>query len=302
MGQNRHATDLQRDAPEDLREEAPAPDGTKTALMSAVGLMTESRFPARARRQVELVRVSALRQLKARYRGTTLGVLWSFANPLLMTALYTLIFGTAFASYYNGSTSRYVFSAFVGVVVVTFFTQSTSEALGTVVANGGLLNKISLDPETFPIAAIAANAYQQALTTFPLILILSAALTHDPRRIALVPVVLCGIVALCAGAGLALAALYVFFRDLSYLWGVAAFVIWMTCPVFYPAALVPVAVRPFLSVNPVGLGIGALREVTLGIGPIDYGAIAGFLFAALVSVAVGHALFRTLRHEFMNLL
>ena len=165
-----------------------------------------------------------------------------------------------------------------------------------------MLNKIALDPETFPIAAIAANAYQQALTTFPLIVILSAVVTHDPRRIVLVPVVLCGVVALCAGVGLALAALYVFFRDLSYLWNVASFVIWMTCPVFYPAALVPATVRPFLAVNPVGLGIGALREVTIATGAVDYGAIAGFLVAALLIVVLGHVLFRTLRHEFMNLL
>ena len=61
--------------------------------------------PLWSRRQLELVRMSAIRQLKGRYRGTALGVLWSFANPLLMTGLYTVLFGTAFASYYGGSTN-----------------------------------------------------------------------------------------------------------------------------------------------------------------------------------------------------
>jgi len=253
-------------------------------------------------RHIELVRISALRQLKARYRGTSLGVLWSFANPLLMTALYTVIFGTAFASYYGGSISRYVFSAFVGVVVVTFFTQATNEALGAVVANGGLLNKIALDSETFPVAAIAANAYQQLVTTVPIMLILSAVLTHDPIRVILVPVVFAAVVALCAGIGLALAAGYVFFRDLLYLWGVFGFVIWMTCPVFYPAALVPVTVRPLLSVNPVGMAIGALREVALGRGAIDFGTIGRFVLIAAVIAGLGHAIFRRLRREFMDLL
>jgi lipopolysaccharide transport system permease protein len=270
--------------------------------MSAADHLTSFPSPAGIRRQFELVRMSAVRQLKSRYRGTSLGVLWSFANPLLMTALYTVIFGTAFASYYGGSISRYVFSAFVGVVVVTFFSQATTEALGTVVANGGLLNKIALDSETFPVAAIAANAFQHLVTTFPIILVLSAVLTHDPIRVLLVPVVLVGVVALCAGVGLVLAALYVFFRDLAYLWGVFAFVIWMTCPVFYPAALVPVTVRPLLSVNPVGMGIGALREVALGRGPLDYNLIAAFIVVAAASALIGHAIFRSLRHEFMDLL
>jgi len=253
-------------------------------------------------RQFELVRMSAIRQLKARYRGTALGVLWSFANPLLMTALYTALFGTAFASYYGGSTHRYLFSVFVGVVVVTLFLQATGEALVTVVANGGLLNKIALDPETFPVAAIMANVFQQLVTTFPVILLLAAVVTHDPVRVLLVPFVLAAVVALCAGFGIALSALYVFFRDLSYLWGIVGFFFWMTSPVFYPAALVPAGVRPLLSLNPIGLGIAALREVTLGKGPIDLGVVGMFLLISVVALVAGHLIFRSLRRDFMDLL
>ena len=164
-----------------------------------------------SRRHIDIIRMSAIRQLKTRYRGTVLGVLWSFGNPLLMTILYTALFGHAFASYYGGSTNRYMFSAFIGVAVVTFFSQATTEALSSVVANGGLLNKIAIDAETFPIAAIAANSYQQILTTFPMIIVLTAVITHDPVRIALAPVVLAAIIALVGGFGVGLAALYVFF-------------------------------------------------------------------------------------------
>jgi ABC-type polysaccharide/polyol phosphate export permease len=259
-------------------------------------------WPLRSRREIDLVRMSAVRLLKSRYRGTSLGVLWSFANPLLMTALYTVIFGTAFKAYYGGSTSRYVFSAFVAVTVMGFFLQATGEALGTVVANGGLLNKIALDAEMFPYAAIAANVFQQSVTSFPVVLVLAALITHDPVRVALVPVVLIGIVALAAGFGLALAALYVFFRDLAYLWGIFGFVFWITSPVFYPAALVPIAVRPYLAVNPVAMGIGALREVALGQGRIEYGLIGEFMLVSIVVGVVGHALFRALRRDFMDLL
>jgi ABC-type polysaccharide/polyol phosphate export permease len=255
-----------------------------------------------AHRAFEMIRMSALRLLKTRYRGTALGVLWSFANPLLMTGLYATIFGTAFSSYYGGSIVRYVFSAFVGVAVVIFFSQATTEALVAVVSNGGLLNKIALDSETFPLAAMAANAFQQALTTFPVILLMSVLLTHDPIRVLLVPVVYAGVLVLCAGFGLTLAALYVFFRDLLYLWTVISFVIWMTCPVFYPAALVPERIRAWLTYNPVGLGIGALREVALGRGPIDYHLVAVFVLVAALCAVCGHVLFRVLHRDFMDLL
>jgi len=255
-----------------------------------------------SRRQLDIIRMSAIRQLKARYRGTFLGVLWSFANPILMTVLYTVLFGTAFKAYYGGSFVRYLFSVFVAVVVVTFFSQGTAEALTAVVSNGGLLNKIAIDSETFPIAAIAANAFQQAITTFPLIVILAAVITHDPWRVILAPIVLASLLALVAGFGLALSALFVFFRDLSYLWGVVSFIFWMTSPVFYPAALVPERVRPWFEINPVGLSIAAIREVTLQQGPIDVMLITKCVFSSLLILFVGHSIFRATRKHFMDLL
>lgn len=254
------------------------------------------------RRQFDIVRMSAIRQLKTRYRGTFLGVLWSFANPILMTALYTTLFGTAFSKYYGGSVIRYVFSAFVAVLVVTFFSQATADSLVSVVSNGGLLNKISVDPETFPVASIAANAFQQAITTFPIIIVLTAVITRDPLRVALAPIVLIALVALVAGFGLALSAFFVFFRDLSHLWGVISFIFWMTSPVFYPADLVPANFRPWFEINPVGLAIAALRDVSLGRGPIDALLVAKFLLMSGIFLIIGHSIFRANRRHFMDLL
>ena len=178
-------------------------------------------------------------------------------------------------------------SAFVGVLVVTFFSQGTSEALSSVVSNGGLLNKIAVEPEIFPIAAIAANVFQQTITTFPIIVVLTAVLTHDPIHVALVPVVLIALVALVAGFGLALSALFVF---------------WMTSPVFYPAALVPEKVRPWFEINPVGLAIAALRDVVLGRGPVDMVLIGKFVLIAAVFASLGHVIFSANRRHFMDLL
>ena len=246
--------------------------------------------------------MSAVRQLKARYRGTFLGVLWSLANPILMTVLYSVLFGTAFSSYYGHSVPRYVFSVFVAVVVVTFFAQASAETLASVVSNGGLLNKIAVDPETFPIAAMVSNTFQQCITTFPIILLMTALITHDVVRFLLAPIMLAALVALVCGIGLALAAAYVFFRDLSYLWGVVSFVFWMTSPVFYPAALVPERVRFWFEVNPIGLGISSLREVALGSGAIDFLLLLKFLVVSAICLIGGHALFRMKRRQFMDLL
>lgn len=249
-----------------------------------------------------LVRIAAMRSLKVRYRGSALGVLWSFGNPLMMTAVYTVLFGTAFAKYYDGSVTRYLLSVFVGLVVVTFFMNSTNEALVTVVANGGTLNKIAVAPAVFPLASVAANLFQQLMTTFPVLFLISIVVTGDPVRIVLLPVMLLALTLLSTGFALALAALFVFFRDLAHLWGIVGFILWLTSPLFYPPQVVPVHVRVWFSINPVGQMIGAIREVVLGTGPIRFETIGIALAWGIVAMAVGALIFRQTRSAFMDLL
>lgn len=255
------------------------------------------------RREIELIRMTALRSLKVRYRGTALGVLWSFANPILMTALYTAIFGSAFKTFYGGSLLAYSASAFVGVVVLTFFLQATAESLLSVVSNASLLNKIAVPREVFPLATIASNAFQQCVTTFPALLLISIVLGHDPLRIVLLPFVLASVLAVSAGFGLALAALFVFFRDLPHLWTIVGFVLWLTSPVFYPAELVPANVRPWLSVNPIGYVMTATRDLVLPVhGPLHVATVLGSLFVGAFSLIAGWMLFRLTAPDFMDLL
>lgn len=252
-------------------------------------------------RIAELVRISAFRALKIRYRGTALGIIWSFANPVLLTTVYTLIFGTAFSHYYGGSVVRYILSAFVGLAVVTFFLNATGEALATVVANGLLLNKLPVPPVIFPVAAVVSNVFQQLVTTFPIVFLISIVMTRDPVRVALVPVVLIAVILLVSGFSLALSALYVFFRDLPHLWGIVGFILWMTSPLFYPVQFVPANVRPYYDLNPIGVSITALREVALQRGPLHLHEIGFALIAGIVSLAIGAAIFRATRRDFMDL-
>jgi ABC-type polysaccharide/polyol phosphate export permease len=258
--------------------------------------------PLRSRRIVDLVRISAMRALKVRYRGTVLGILWSFANPVLMTTIYSSIFGTAFSKYYDGSVTRYVVSAFVGLVVVTFFLSATNESLQAIVGGGSLLNKIALPPLVFPLSAVAANVFQHAVTAFPIVFVLSIVLTHDPLRVLLVPFVLAAIVMLTAGFSIALSVLFVFFRDLPHVWNIVGFVLWLTSALFYPAQLVPANMRFWYGLNPVGQAISALREVAINRGPIDFNPIVATVFAGALALAAGAWLYRITRRELMDLL
>ena len=240
--------------------------------------------------------------LKVRYRGSILGVYWSLSNPLLMTLIYTAIFGTAFASYYGGSIVNYVLAVFTGLAVLNFFSQTTSTALPSVVGNGGLLNKIALPPSIFPVATIAAGTFQMCVGVLPLLMVVAAVTSHSPLNVIALLVPMIALILLSLGFALAVSAAYVYFRDLSYIYELVIFVIWFTSPIFYPAAIVPAAVRVYLKFNPLATIIECVRQIALsGMRPSVH-IMAYALLAGAVSALVGIGFYAANRRGFMDLI
>lgn len=253
----------------------------------------------------ELIAVLAGRELKVRYRGSFLGVYWSLFNPLMMTALYAVIFGSAFKEYYHDSLWQYTLAAFTGLTVIHFFNGSTSQALSSIVNNGSLLNKVKLPVSVFPISIIIANTFQLLVGMFPLLLLVT--ILVSPRASSLVniiaiPLPLLALVAISTGMGLLVSSLYVFFRDLPFLYELVQFVLMMSSPIFYPAKIVPPSIRPFLELNPLYPVIESLRQIVLSGNAPDIFSIFRSLLSGLIILAIGWICFHWLRPKFMDLL
>ncbi len=253
-------------------------------------------------RYSELLHVLVSRNLKVRYRGSFLGVYWSLLNPLIMTGLYTAIFGATFASYYDNSILNYMLAALTGLVVINFFSASTSQALSSVVANGSLLNKIRLPVSIFPVSMIAANVFQFAVGTFPLLAIITLVNTKSLVSLLALFFPFLALVLVSMGVGFLMSALYVFFRDLPYFYELVSFMIWISSPVFYPAAIVPPQVKQFLRLNPLAPIIESLRQITLSGTSPDLSLIWGALLSGIIILSIGWTCFQLWRHQFMDLL
>ena len=178
----------------------------------------------------ELLQVLVTKNLKARYRGSFLGIYWSLLNPAIMTGLYAAIFGTAFSSYYQDSVINYMLAAFTGLVVINFFSASTSQALPSIVSNGTILNKIRLPISAFPISTVAANIFQFATAVLPLLIIITLINSRSLLNVLALLLPLLALVLVCTGIGLLISSLYVFFRDLPYFYELVVFVLWMSSP------------------------------------------------------------------------
>lgn len=257
---------------------------------------------SRQNRYLELVHVLVERSLKTRYRGSILGVYWSLLNPLIMTGVYTAIFGTAFAEYFNNSVLNYVFAAFTGLIVINFFSASTSQALSSVVSSSSLLNKIELPVSVFPVSAIIANVFQFVMGAFPLLLILTIVISQNIYNIFLLPIPFISLTLICLGIGFITSSLYVFFRDLPYFYELVVFIFWISSPIFYPAEIVPDRVRPFLALNPLSPIIETTRQITLSDQSPSFYLLGSTLLSGLIIFGVGYSFFYYCRPRFMDML
>jgi len=250
----------------------------------------------------ELLHVLVSRNLKTRYRGSFLGVYWSLLNPLIMTLLYTAIFGAAFASYYGDSILNYVLAAFTGLVVINFFSASTSQALVSVVSNGALLNKISLPASIFPVSMVTANIFQFSVGALPLLAVITWINSQSIVNIVALLFPFLALILVCTGIGFLVSALYVFFRDLPYFYELVVFVLWISSPVFYPAAIVPPQVKQFLGLNPLASIIESLRQIALSQSLPNWGLIGNALLSGIIILSLGWVCFQLWRSQFMDLL
>ncbi len=253
-------------------------------------------------RYLELLRVLVERNLSARYRGSLLGIYWSLLNPLVMTIVYTLIFGATFKEDYNDSVVNYVLAVFTGSVVIQFFSASTSQALMSIVGNGGLLNKIKLPVSIFPVSTIAANLFQFSVAILPLLVVITLATSKSLLNVLVLLIPITSLMLVCIGVGFFVSTLYVFFRDLPYFYELITFFLFIGTPIFYPASIIKGRAEIILKINPIAPIIENIRQISLFGDTPDLKTALETLLIGIIFLSIGWAWFRIRRADFMDLL
>lgn len=250
----------------------------------------------------DLVHELTSQNVSNRYRGSALGVLWSLLNPLTMTIVYVTVFGSLFKKYYAGSPYQYAMSVLIGLLVVTFFSQSTSQALAAVVANAALLQKVRVPFAVFPTSAIAMQVVQFVTAALPLLVLITVFASRNILHIVLLFVPILALFLLAQGVGLLASVAYVYFRDFSYVYDMVLFVLWATSPIFYPVAILPPRARTLLLFNPLYPIMDSLRGLALRSGPPDWLELAAAVSIGAAALALGAGVFRFARRGVMDLL
>lgn len=204
-----------------------------------------------------LIQILVLRELKARYRGTFLGFLWSFVNPLILMAIYVLVFSI----YLRMDMENYPVFLLCGILPWAWFSSGLSEATFSIIGNGGLIKKVYLPSEIFPLVYIGSNMMHYLLS-IPILLILIVSFGMKPSwPLLLLPFVFLIQFIFTYSLALILSSLAVQFRDLLYVVPNLLMIWFFLTPIFYPMTMVPEKYRALVDFNPMAHLIMAYQDI-----------------------------------------
>jgi ABC-type polysaccharide/polyol phosphate export permease len=236
-----------------------------------------------------LIRMMVRRDFVSRYRKSVLGVLWSLLNPLLTMLVMTMVFSYIFARQIENF-PVYLLS---GQIIFGFFSESTNQAMGSVISSGAIIRKVYVPKYIFPLVRIISSLVNLMFSFIAFLIVFLVTRAPFHWTMMLIPIPIIYVFVFSLGIGLLLSSLSVFFRDLSYLYGIFLTLLMYLTPLFYPVEILPARLLPFMGFNPMYQFIDYFRNLVL------HGTIPGlWTNAVCIGFSLGALCFGT--YSFMS--
>lgn len=253
----------------------------------------------------ELIGILAKREVQARYRGALMGKLWLFVNPMLMLAIYTLVFRFIFkAKWPNAPDADFVFAQllFVGLIIHSFAAEVLNRSTSLILHHSNYVKKVK-----FPLEILSWIVMESALThALVSFLILCVFLLISSFILSvtwlLLPIIIFPFCLFLTGVSWYIAVLGVYFRDLDQIVGLLVTALLFLSPVFYSVESAPAFLQPYLLLNPLTIVIEQSRQVLIfGRIPDMQNLMLYYIFALAVFVS-GYHFFNKLRRGFADVI
>ena len=234
------------------------------------------------------------RQVSTRYRGSVLGFLWTLLNPLLLMAVYSLVF-TVYARVAMDNYGAFVFT---GLLPWLWFSSSLTEGANSIVGNASLITKSMFPPEVLPVVSVLSGFLNFLFALPVLFLVLFIAGLPPTLPVLMLPVLLLLQSVMILGLVFLLAALNTQYRDVQHLLGNLLTFWFFLCPILYPISNVPERFRSLHSLNFMGELVVAYQDVLFHGRVPDWHSLAALAVVALALLLVGEWQFRRVRDSF----
>lgn len=242
-----------------------------------------------------LLRELIKRDISGKYKDSTLGMFWSFLNPLLSMIVLTMVFSLIFA----GSIENFPVYLLSGKLLFDLYGNATSGAMNSIKDNSEIINKIYVPKYMFAVGIICSEFVNFLISLIVLIAVMIA--TGAPFHFSLVysPIPIFFLLVLTMGIGLILATATTFFTDIKYLYGVLIMLLSFMTPLFYPIEIIPQQYMTAFTLNPLYAAVSSFRDIVLGgtfpaTGPLVY-----LIITSIVSLVIGIFVFNKYQDKFV---
>jgi lipopolysaccharide transport system permease protein len=242
----------------------------------------------------ELIRILTVSDLKIKYQSSVLGFAWSLLNPLLTMLVLYFVFSKAFRT----DQESFALYLLIGIVTWRFLANGTSSSMLAIVGRRSLVTKIYIPRQILVLSTVLSSFISSMLEFFVLFVLLIVFGVDLSPNMLLFPFVYAVYFVMVYGMSLALASLYVYYRDLNQIWEVLLQLGFFLSPVVYPLAGVPDKYIELYMLNPVTVVMQINRETLLYSETASAGSLLFITIVAIVILAAGSALFKRLERRF----
>ena len=257
-------------------------------------------------RNRQLIVQMTKREVVGRYKGSVMGLAWSFFNPVFMLTVYTFVFSVVFKARWGvggeESKTQFALVLFVGMIVHGLFAEVLNRAPGLILSNVNYVKKVVFPLEILPAVSIGAALFHSLISLGVLLIAFVLFNGYLHWTAILAPLVVLPLVILTLGLAWMLASLGVFLRDVGQTIGIITMVMMFLAPVFYPVTALPEEFRPWLMANPLTFIIEQAREVLIWGHVPDWTGLGTYTVVAIAIAWAGYAWFQKTRKGFADVL
>ena len=208
----------------------------------------------------DLAKQLVTKDIKLKYRRSFLGYLWSILNPLFMMSVMVIVFSQIF----RYEVEHYPVYLIIGQTLFNFMTEATTQAIYSIVGNAPLLKKVYVPKYIFTLSKVTSSLVNLIFSLGAMVIVLIVSKVEFSIYMFFIPIILIELYVFCLGIGMFLAQAVVFFRDITYIYGVLTTVWMYLTPVFYPISILPDEIKYFVTnFNPMYFYIEQFRTVIL---------------------------------------
>lgn len=245
------------------------------------------------------------REVMGRYRGSIMGLFWSFFNPVLMLTVYTFVFSVVFkARWHGGGDSRVEFALvlFTGLLVFNLFSEAVNRAPNLILGNVNYVKKVIFPLEILPVVSLGAATFHLCVSLLVWLGFYLMFFQVPGAAILTLPLVLLPLVLVVLGISWLLASLGVYLRDVGQFIGILTTILMFLSPIFYPVNALPQEYQQMMHLSPLTYIVEETRNVMIWNKSIDWSNWSFWTVFSAFIAWLGFAWFQKTRKGFSDVL